>query len=63
MEINKGLAIHIIATFIYFFMVLYVYDGLVTTKMDRLGIVFTCFFVNIIVVSICLENNWYDKQL
>lgn len=60
---NKGLFAHIIGVIIYVMMVLFVFNGEIITKDDRVGIMMLFTLSQIIVFAMSMANDWYDKKI
>ena len=60
---NKGLFAHIIGVIIYVMMVLYVFNGEIITKHDRIGTMVFFVISQIIVFCMSMVTEWYDKKI
>ena len=60
---NKGLLMHLIATFIYILMVMYVYQEEPLHKLDRLAVSLFIVITNFLCCLVCLDNDFYKKKI
>lgn len=60
---NKGLAMHLIATFLYILCIMYIFQEQSTNKVERAGIVLGMFFINLICLPVCDTNNFYNQKI
>lgn len=60
---NKGLLTHLISTFIYILMVMYVYQEEPLHKLDRLAVSVFLVITNILSCLVCLDNDIYNKKI
>ena len=60
---NKGLSVHLIATFLYILCIMYIFQEQSPDKFERLLIVFFMLIKNYIVSVVCYFNDYYDKKI